>query len=95
MIHLFEGIIKNFKRLFEGEEEENDTVAAHYGMKNEDFLRIKNDMIAAMVTNETFDPVLDRFFADLKADKRARVFAFAVAFSDYYDFKESRKAAYK
>jgi hypothetical protein len=45
---LFEGILKNFKRLFDGEEGESDTIAAHYGMKDEDFNRMKNDMIAAM-----------------------------------------------
>lgn len=93
---MFEGILKNIGKLFsDDEDKEPDTVSAHYGMKEDSFKRLRNKMIADMITHDKFSDSLDINFKEFSGEQRTRIFAYAVAFSDYYDFKESRKAMSK
>jgi len=91
---MIEGIIG----MIGAEEREHDSsVHAHYGMTQEEFFGIKKDVFMLLLTSDTWTDTIDKIFSGADTELRAKVFAFATAFSDYVKVREelSRYSACK
>lgn len=71
----FEELMKEISQ----EEPKDVTVSGHYGVKYDDFQKWKQHMLADLHLNQRKSDVLDKWFSELKAEDRAKIFAFACA----------------
>lgn len=73
--------LSNFKELISAlkEEQSLSSFPAHYGMKDEDFVELKKDILIKLIKFGEYSKVLDDVFSNLKSDDKLKIHAYMQA----------------